>query len=92
MGALKEVWHNPHLDMYSKYLLFRAIPVNLLLWGCKNWSLRKSLLRQLKVFLHCSIQWILNLLMTDDKEGRMQNEKVRQMFYYIPCIQNMIAA
>ena len=55
MGALKEVWHNPHLDMYSKYLLFRAIPVNLLLWGCKNWSLRKSLLRQLEVFLHCSI-------------------------------------
>jgi hypothetical protein len=22
MGALKEVWHNSHLDMYSKYLLF----------------------------------------------------------------------
>jgi hypothetical protein len=22
MGALKELWHNPHLDMYSKYLLF----------------------------------------------------------------------
>ncbi len=36
MGALKEVWRNPHLDTYSKYLLFRAIPVNLLLWGCKN--------------------------------------------------------
>jgi hypothetical protein len=30
MGALKEVWRNPHLDTYSKYLLFRAIPVNLL--------------------------------------------------------------
>ena len=22
MGALKELWHNPHLDMYNKYLLF----------------------------------------------------------------------
>ena len=22
MGALKELWRNPHLDMYSKYLLF----------------------------------------------------------------------
>ncbi len=52
MGALKEVWRNPHLDTYSKYLLFRAIPVNLLLWGCENWSLRQSLLRQLEVFLH----------------------------------------
>ena len=50
MGALKEVWRNPHLDTYSKCLLFRAIPVNLLLWGCENWSLRQSLLRQLEVF------------------------------------------
>jgi hypothetical protein len=31
MGALKEVWRNPHLDVYNKYLLFRAIPINLLL-------------------------------------------------------------
>ncbi len=44
MGALKEVWRNPHLDTYRKYLLFRAIPVNLLLWGCENWSLRQDLL------------------------------------------------
>ena len=22
MGALKELWHNPHLDMYNKYLRF----------------------------------------------------------------------
>ena len=22
MGALKELWRNPHLDMYNKYLLF----------------------------------------------------------------------
>jgi len=36
MGALKEVWRNQHLDTYSKYFLFRAIPTNLLLWGCEN--------------------------------------------------------
>ncbi len=23
MGALKELWRNPHLNIYSKYLLFR---------------------------------------------------------------------
>lgn len=39
MGVLKNVWRNPHLDTYSKYLLFRAIHMNLLLWGCENWSL-----------------------------------------------------
>ena len=39
MGALKNVWDNPHMNLYSKYLLFQAIPMNLLLWGCKNWFL-----------------------------------------------------
>jgi len=48
MGALKEIWRNPHLDIYNKYLLFRAIPMNLLLWGAKTWSLRKSQLDQLE--------------------------------------------
>ena len=33
MGKMKEVWCNPHLDVYNKYLLFRAILMNLLLWG-----------------------------------------------------------
>ncbi len=55
-GALKEVWRNPHLDTYSKYLLFCAIPMNLLLWGCENWSLWQDLLWRLEVFLHCSIR------------------------------------
>ena len=55
MGALKEICRNPHLDIYNKYLQFRAIPMNLLLWGAETWSLRKSQLDQLKVFLHRSI-------------------------------------
>ncbi len=55
MGALKDIWRNPHLDIYNKYLLFRAIPMNLLLWGAETWSLRKTQLKQLEVFLHRSI-------------------------------------
>ncbi len=51
MGALKTVWDSPHLDIWSKYLLFRAIPMNLLLWGCKIWLMRKALSNKLKVFL-----------------------------------------
>ena len=43
MGALKKVWDSPHLDIWNKYLLFRAIPINLLLWGCETWLMRKSL-------------------------------------------------
>jgi hypothetical protein len=68
MGALKEVWQNQHLNIYSKYLLFRAIPMNLLLWGCETWSLRQSLLNKLEVFLHQSIWRILAINMTHVKE------------------------
>ena len=56
MGALKNFWDNPHVDLYSKYLLFRAIPMNLLLWGCETWSLRQVLLNKVEVFLHWSIR------------------------------------
>jgi hypothetical protein len=31
MGASKEIWRNPHLDIYNEYLLFQAIPMILLL-------------------------------------------------------------
>jgi hypothetical protein len=92
MGKLKEVWSNPHLDVYNKYLLFRAIPMNLLLWGAETWSLRKLKLVKLEVFLHCSIRRILHILMTKVHKQRLHNDKVRKMFYSIPCIRNMIAA
>ena len=85
MGALKEVWRNPHRDVYKKYLLFRAIPMNLLFWGAETWSLRKSQLDQLEVFLHRSIRRILQILMSTVKEEKIRNERVREMFYSIPC-------
>jgi hypothetical protein len=92
MGALKDIWRNPHLDIYNKYLLFRAIPMNLLLWGAETWSLRKTQLDQLEVFLHRSIRRILQISMSTVKEERIRNERVREMFYSIPCVRNMIAS
>jgi len=92
MGKLNEIWRNPHLDAYNKYLLFRAIPINLLLWGAETWSLRKSLLDKLEVFLHRSIRRILQISMSTVREQRLHNDKVRRKFYSIPCVRNMIAA
>ncbi len=92
MGALKEVWRNQHLNIYSKYLLFRAIPMNLLLWGCETWPLRQSLLNKLEVFLHRSIQRILAINMTRVKEEQIRNTKIRNIFYDIPDVEHMIAA
>ena len=36
MGALKTMWDCPHLELWSKYLLFRSTPMNILLWGCET--------------------------------------------------------
>ena len=60
MGALKNFWDNPHVDLYSKFLIFRAIPLNLLLWGCETWSMRKQLMDKLEVFVHRSCRRILH--------------------------------
>ena len=62
-GALTKFWYNQHVDTYSKYLIFRAIPMNLLLWGCKAWSLRQSLLDKLEVFLTRNVRKILRISM-----------------------------
>ncbi len=61
MGALKNVWNSPHLNIWSKYLLFCAILMNLLLWGCETCSMRKFLSNKLEVFFHRNIQRILRV-------------------------------
>ena len=79
--------------MYNnKYLLFRAILMNLLLGGAKTWSLQKLQSKKLEVFLHRSIWCILQILMTKGQEQCLHINKVRGMFYSIPCIRKMIAA
>jgi hypothetical protein len=92
MGALKEIWSNPNLNTYNKYLLFQAIPINLLLWGCETWSLRKSLLDKLEVFLHKSIRQILHVSMFQVKDTKIKNKTICNTFYAIPCVRNIIAA
>ena len=92
MGALKNVWDSPHLDTWSKYLLFRAIRMNLLLWGCETWSMWKALSNKLEVFFHRNIRRILRISMFRVKEEHLHNEHVGRMFYDIPHVGNMIAA
>ena len=80
------------MDLHNKYLLVRAIPVNLLLWGCETWSLRQTLLNKLEVFLHRSVRRILSIKISQVKEEHIKNVFVRQKFYDIPRVRNMIAA
>ena len=39
MGDLNNFWTNSTVDNLSKYLIFCAIPCNLLLWGCESWTI-----------------------------------------------------
>ena len=91
MGALNPFWSNPAVDLKSKYLIFCAIPTNLLLWGCESWSLRKDLLRKLEVFFHRSIRRILGIRILQVKEERITNESVRTRFMQIPSLADQLA-
>jgi hypothetical protein len=64
--------------------------MKILLWGAETWSLCKSQLDQLEIFLHRGIHRILQISITKVKENQIRNEKARKMFYSIPCAQNMI--
>ena len=50
MGALAKLWTDASVDNLSKYIIFLAIPTNLLLWGCVIWALRTSLLKILRYY------------------------------------------
>ena len=91
MGAMSKIWEDDNVDTYSKYLLFKAIPCNLLLWGCKSWDLRKSLLASLEVFLHRGISRILRIRMSKVIEKHITNTSIREKFYNIPTINKQIA-
>ena len=86
MGAMSKVWDNDNIDTYSKHLLFKAIPCNLLLWGCESWALRKSLLASIEVFLHRGIRRILKIRMIEVIKQHITNTSIKEKFYNIPTI------
>ena len=80
-----------HVNIHRKYLIFLAIPINLLLWGWKIWALHKTLLGSLKVFLTWSIRSIMGITMEQVRDRRITNESVCDHFYHTPTTQNQIA-
>ena len=74
---LKNVWEDPHIDLYSKYLFFVAMPLNQLLWGCEAWALKQTSIDDIDVFIHQSIRRIIGINMIQVKEEKVSNEKLR---------------
>ena len=91
MGALNPFWKDKAVDDYSKYLIFCAIPCNLLLWGCESWALREATLQKLEVFLHRSVRKILRITITQVIDDSITNDSLRVRFFNIPSIRNQIA-
>ncbi len=92
MGAFKNVWESPYVDLKAKYLFFLAIPINTLLWGCESWAIREDHHKKLDVFVHSSVRRILGINMLTVREERLRNEKVRKMLFNIPNARQMVAA
>eukprot|EP00957_Ditylum_brightwellii_P172025 13096351-Ditylum_brightwellii.AAC.1 len=72
-------------------MLYMAISVNLLLWGCKTWALKESDRRLLQVFHTTSIHRILNINMMEVQMCRITNKFLYKEFRIDP-IANIMAS
>ena len=89
----REEW-NMYLIVFNIYingLIFRDIPINLLLWWCESWALRETTLQKLEIFLHRSTRKILRIDITQVIDERITNGSIRTRFFSIPTIRDQIA-
>ena len=78
IGALNNFWIETTVDNLSKYLIFCAIPCNLLLWGCKSWEIQESTLKKLEVFIHRNVRKILKITIKMVMDEKITNQYLRK--------------
>ena len=78
MGALKFFWSAPEVDTHAKYLIYMAIPFNLLLWGCESWATNLDVLKKLEVFHLRYIRRILGINWDNVRDEKISNLQVRK--------------
>ena len=74
------IFKNPFLSTHSKKLLYLAIPINLLLWGCETWAVKKSDWKRLQVFHTTCIRKILRISMCDVQDFHISNTEILHKF------------
>ncbi len=89
-GGLKVFFDRKEVRLQSKFMVFMALPINFLLWGCESWAVCKYHLNKLQSAINLQIRRILKLTMWDVKEQRITNEQLWERFCNIPTIQTMI--
>ena len=92
MGDLKTFWYNPHVDNYSKYLIFRYILMNLIILGCEAWSCCATLKSKLEVFIHFHSIQMFKMSMFQVKDDHIHRSDIQEMLCIIPSVENMITS
>ena len=90
MGALNGFFKRPQVNTYSKYLIFMAIPINLLLWSFESWALRKDLLLKLERFITCHVRRIIGLNMYLVQKYKITLKTMRARFNNMPSVQILV--
>ena len=91
MGAFNKFWTENTVENLSKYLIFCAIPCNILLWRCESWEIQESTLKKLEVFFHRNVRKILKITIIMVIDKKITNQSLRKWFFNIPTIRNQLA-
>ena len=70
-----------HIKLHNKYLISLLIPLNILLWGDKTWSLYRDILGSIGVFLYQCVRSFLGINMNNMEEYSITNYSVRSKLY-----------
>ena len=87
---MRHLFGSNQVSLQVKKMMYLAIPLNTVLWGCETCSIKKSDLKKLEAFHHSSIRKILKISMNDVKEKRITNQAIREKFHNIHTIKDFI--
>ena len=91
MGALKYFWNAPKVDTHAKYLIYMAIPFNLLSWDSESWVKNLDVLKKLGVFYQRCVRRILGISWSNVRDENISHVQVRKRFNNIKNFELQIA-
>jgi len=82
-GCFKTLLQQETSESIFQYIIFLAIPINLLLCGCESWAVRVDhYVKKIEHFIQRQMRKILNINMLQVKE-HITREQVRERFHHI---------
>ncbi len=87
---MRNFFNRPEVNLWTKYLIFQAIHINILLWGIESSALNDSHIKKLQRWVNKSIRRILGISRTQVRTERITDEALWKRFHNIPSIQHMI--